>query len=56
VFSDEEVATEARRIDAEARSWSALVSQEQQERALRSTANVRETAQWLLRSLPNIDF
>jgi hypothetical protein len=45
VFSDEEVAAEARRIDAEARSWSALVSKDQQQRALRSTANVRETAQ-----------
>ncbi|MBV8069677.1 MAG: hypothetical protein JO270_07220, partial [Acidobacteriaceae bacterium] len=45
VFSDEEVATEARRIDAEIRSWSALVSKEQQEKTLRSTANVRDTAQ-----------
>lgn len=45
VFSDEEVATEARRIDSEIRSWSALVSKDQQEKALRSTANLRETAQ-----------
>ncbi|MGH9632865.1 MAG: helix-turn-helix domain-containing protein, partial [Bryobacteraceae bacterium] len=45
VFSEEEVTAEARRIDAETRSWRALVSKDQQERALRSTANVRETAQ-----------
>jgi hypothetical protein len=45
VFSDEEVATEARRIDSEMRSWSALVSKDQQQKALRSAANVRETAQ-----------
>jgi hypothetical protein len=45
VFSDEEVAAEARRIDAAARSWSALVSKDEQQRALRSKANVRETAQ-----------
>jgi hypothetical protein len=45
VFSDEEVATEARRIDGEIRSWSALVSKDQQQKALRSAANVRETAQ-----------
>jgi hypothetical protein len=45
VFSDEEVATEARRIDAEIRSWSALMSKDQQQKALRSTGNVRETAQ-----------
>ncbi len=45
VFSDEEVATEARRIDAEIRSWSALASKDQQQKALRSAANVRETAQ-----------
>ncbi|MFL6449685.1 MAG: hypothetical protein ACJ746_18685 [Bryobacteraceae bacterium] len=45
VFSDEEVATEARRIDAEIRSWSALVSKDQQQSELRSAANVRETAQ-----------
>ena len=44
VFSEEEVATEARRIDAETRSWTALVSKDQQERALRSTASVRDTA------------
>jgi DNA invertase Pin-like site-specific DNA recombinase len=45
MFSDEEVATEARRIDSEIRSWSALMSKDQQQKALRSTANVRETAQ-----------
>ena len=45
VFSDEEVATEARRIDAEIRSWSALVRKDQQQKALRSAANVRETTQ-----------
>ncbi len=45
VFSDEEAATEGRRIDAETRSWSALVTKDQQQRALRSTSNVRETAQ-----------
>jgi len=45
VFSDEEVATEARRIDAEIRSWSALVSKDQQQKVLRSEATVRETAQ-----------
>jgi DNA invertase Pin-like site-specific DNA recombinase len=44
LFSEREVATEARRIDAETRSWGALVSQDQQERALRSTASIRETA------------
>ncbi len=45
VFSDEEVEAEARRIDAEIRSWSALVSKDQQQKALRSAANVWETAQ-----------
>jgi hypothetical protein len=40
VFSDEEVDTEARRLDAETRSWSALVSKDQQQKALRSAANV----------------
>ncbi len=45
VFSDEEVAAEARRIDAEIRSWSALASKDQQQKALRSAANLRETAQ-----------
>jgi hypothetical protein len=45
VFSDGEVATEARRIDAEMRSWSTLVSKDQQQKALRSAANVHETAQ-----------
>jgi hypothetical protein len=44
VFSDEEVAAEARRIDAETRSWTALVSKDQQERVLRSTASVRDIA------------
>jgi hypothetical protein len=43
VFSDEEVAAEARRIDAE--SWSALASKDQQQRELRSAAGVWETAQ-----------
>ncbi len=45
VFSDEEVEAEARRIDAEIRSWSALVNKDQQQKAMRSAANVRETAQ-----------
>ncbi len=45
VFSDEEVTTEARRINADTRSWTDLVSKDQQARALRSTANVRETTQ-----------
>jgi hypothetical protein len=44
VFSEEEVAAEARRIDAETRSWAALLSKDQQEGALRSTASVRDTA------------
>jgi DNA invertase Pin-like site-specific DNA recombinase len=44
VFSEDEVAAEARRIDAETRSWTALVNKDQQERALRSTASVRDTA------------
>jgi len=45
VFSDEGAATEARRIDAEIRSWSALASKDLQQKALRSAANLRETAQ-----------
>jgi hypothetical protein len=45
VFSDEEVAAQARRIDAEIRSWSALVRKDQHQKVLRSAANVRETAQ-----------
>jgi hypothetical protein len=56
VFSDEEVATEARRIDAETRSWTALVSKDQQERTLRSTANVRDIAFLVASSLPNTSF
>jgi hypothetical protein len=44
VFSEEEVATEARRIEAEMRSWAELVSKDQQEKALRPTATVQETA------------
>ncbi len=47
VFSDEEVATEARRIDSEIRSWSALTSKDEQQRALDSTANVQATAQMI---------
>jgi DNA invertase Pin-like site-specific DNA recombinase len=45
IFSDEEVAAEARRLDGEMRSWSTLVGKDQQQKALRSAANVRETAQ-----------
>ncbi|HSU58513.1 MAG TPA: hypothetical protein VLI55_04300 [Bryobacteraceae bacterium] len=45
VFSDEEVATEARRLDGEMRSWSALASKDQEQKALWSAANARETAQ-----------
>ncbi len=56
VFSDEEVATEARHIDAEIWSWSALASKDQQQKALRSAANVRETARLIASVFAEYEF